>query len=121
MAKYGMSMCVLGMAEELKSDGIAVNALWPRTGILAPPSICLIHYHLVHYVPQMCRVEPYSDIIYLWPLPRGCPLFVCIIPLHALSVRSCLVPRLSSTCEKLLHVMTIEPTYFREFKGHHMQ
>lgn len=33
MAKYGMSMCVLGMAEEFKSDGIAVNALWPRTGI----------------------------------------------------------------------------------------
>ncbi|MBK8258624.1 MAG: NAD(P)-dependent oxidoreductase [Polyangiaceae bacterium] len=33
MAKYGMSMCVLGMAEELKSDGIAVNALWPRTVI----------------------------------------------------------------------------------------
>ena len=33
MAKYGMSMCVLGMAEELKEDGIAVNALWPRTGI----------------------------------------------------------------------------------------
>jgi citronellol/citronellal dehydrogenase len=33
MAKFGMSMCVLGMAEELKSDGIAVNALWPRTGI----------------------------------------------------------------------------------------
>jgi citronellol/citronellal dehydrogenase len=34
MAKYGMSMCVLGMAEELKGDGIAVNALWPRTVIL---------------------------------------------------------------------------------------
>jgi citronellol/citronellal dehydrogenase len=33
MAKYGMSMCVLGMAEELRSDGIAVNALWPRTVI----------------------------------------------------------------------------------------
>ena len=32
MAKYGMSMCVLGMAEEFKSDGIAVNALWPKTG-----------------------------------------------------------------------------------------
>ena len=32
MAKYGMSMCVLGMAEEFKDDGIAVNALWPRTG-----------------------------------------------------------------------------------------
>ena len=33
MAKYGMSMCVLGMAEEFKLDGIAVNALWPRTAI----------------------------------------------------------------------------------------
>jgi citronellol/citronellal dehydrogenase len=33
MAKYGMSMCVLGMAEELRADGIAVNALWPRTVI----------------------------------------------------------------------------------------
>ena len=33
MSKYGMSMCVLGMAEEFKKDGIAVNALWPRTAI----------------------------------------------------------------------------------------
>ena len=33
MAKYGMSMCVLGMAEEFKRDGIAFNALWPRTAI----------------------------------------------------------------------------------------
>jgi citronellol/citronellal dehydrogenase len=33
MAKFGMSMCVLGMAEEFKKDGIAVNALWPRTVI----------------------------------------------------------------------------------------
>jgi citronellol/citronellal dehydrogenase len=33
MAKYGMSMCVLGMAEEFRKDGIAVNALWPRTVI----------------------------------------------------------------------------------------
>lgn len=33
MAKYGMSMCVLGMAEEFKSQGVAVNALWPQTAI----------------------------------------------------------------------------------------
>ncbi|MCB9753085.1 MAG: NAD(P)-dependent oxidoreductase [Myxococcales bacterium] len=33
MAKYGMSMCVLGMAGEFKADGVAVNALWPRTTI----------------------------------------------------------------------------------------
>lgn len=33
MAKYGMSMCVLGLAEEFKRDGVSVNALWPRTAI----------------------------------------------------------------------------------------
>ena len=33
MAKYGMSMCVLGMAGEFRAAGVAVNALWPRTVI----------------------------------------------------------------------------------------
>jgi citronellol/citronellal dehydrogenase len=33
MAKYTMSMCVLGMAAEFKEQGVAVNALWPRTAI----------------------------------------------------------------------------------------
>ena len=33
MAKYGMSLCVLGMAEEFRAQGVAVNALWPRTAI----------------------------------------------------------------------------------------
>ncbi len=33
MAKFNMSMCVLGMAEEFRNDGIAFNALWPRTAI----------------------------------------------------------------------------------------
>ncbi len=33
MAKYGMSLCVLGMSEELRDRGVAVNALWPRTVI----------------------------------------------------------------------------------------
>jgi citronellol/citronellal dehydrogenase len=33
MAKYGMSQVVLGMAEEFRTDGVAFNALWPRTGI----------------------------------------------------------------------------------------
>jgi len=31
MAKYGMSLCALAMAEELREDGIASNTLWPRT------------------------------------------------------------------------------------------
>jgi citronellol/citronellal dehydrogenase len=33
IAKYGMSMCTLGMAEEFRGDGVAFNALWPRTMI----------------------------------------------------------------------------------------
>jgi citronellol/citronellal dehydrogenase len=33
MAKYNMSMCALGMAEEFRDEGIAFNCLWPRTGI----------------------------------------------------------------------------------------
>jgi len=33
MAKYGMSMVVLGLSEELRKDNVAVNGLWPRTGI----------------------------------------------------------------------------------------
>jgi citronellol/citronellal dehydrogenase len=33
LSKYGMSLCVMGMAEELKERGVAVNALWPRTVI----------------------------------------------------------------------------------------
>ncbi|HEY5807048.1 MAG TPA: NAD(P)-dependent oxidoreductase [Povalibacter sp.] len=41
MAKYGMSLCVLGMAEEFKSAGIGVNALWPRT-VIATAALNLI-------------------------------------------------------------------------------
>lgn len=33
ISKYGMSLCVLGMAEEFREAGVAVNALWPRTAI----------------------------------------------------------------------------------------
>ena len=41
IAKYGMSQCVLGMAEEFRADGIAVNALWPRT-IIATAALQVI-------------------------------------------------------------------------------
>jgi len=41
IAKYGMSLCVLGMAEEFRSAGIAVNALWPRT-IIATAALRVI-------------------------------------------------------------------------------
>jgi citronellol/citronellal dehydrogenase len=42
IAKYGMSLCVLGMAEELKDEGIAVNALWPRTTIATAAVVNLL-------------------------------------------------------------------------------
>ncbi len=41
IAKYGMSMCVLGMAEEFKADGIGINALWPRT-VIATAALALV-------------------------------------------------------------------------------
>ena len=41
MAKYGMSMCVLGMAAEFRDAGVAVNALWPRT-VIATAAIAMI-------------------------------------------------------------------------------
>jgi len=41
IAKYGMSLCVLGMAEEFRKDGIAVNALWPRT-VIATAALAMI-------------------------------------------------------------------------------
>ena len=41
IAKYGMSMCVLGMAEEFRESGVAVNALWPRT-LIATSALAMI-------------------------------------------------------------------------------
>jgi citronellol/citronellal dehydrogenase len=41
LAKFGMSLCVLGLAGELRSQGIAVNALWPRT-IIATSALRLL-------------------------------------------------------------------------------
>jgi citronellol/citronellal dehydrogenase len=51
MAKYAMSMCVLGMAEEFREDGIAFNALWPRT-VIDTAAISILD-NLVK--PENCR------------------------------------------------------------------
>jgi citronellol/citronellal dehydrogenase len=50
IAKYGMSLCVLGMSAELASSGIAVNALWPRT-VIATAAIAMID----GVKPEHCR------------------------------------------------------------------
>jgi citronellol/citronellal dehydrogenase len=52
MAKYGMSQCVLGLAEELRPKGIAVNALWPRT-IIATAAV----QNLLGGEPAMARAR----------------------------------------------------------------
>lgn len=49
ISKYGMSMCTLGMAEEFKEEGIAVNSLWPKTLIATAAvanNISKIIYHM---------------------------------------------------------------------------
>ena len=53
MSKYGMSMCVLGMAEEFRDDGIGVNALWPRT-VIATAAINMLDGMVK---PENCRTE----------------------------------------------------------------
>ncbi|MEM1411177.1 MAG: NAD(P)-dependent oxidoreductase [Pseudomonadota bacterium] len=53
MSKYGMSMCVLGMSEEFRPLGIAVNALWPRT-VIATAAINMLD-GMVN--PENCRNE----------------------------------------------------------------
>ncbi|HZR67530.1 MAG TPA: NAD(P)-dependent oxidoreductase [Burkholderiales bacterium] len=62
MAKYGMSMCVLGMAEEFRGDGVAVNALWPRT-VIQTAAIAMLG-GLVK--PENCRrPEIVADAAYI--------------------------------------------------------
>ena len=58
MAKYGMSMCVLGMAEEFRGNGIAFNALWPRT-VIATAALNMLEGAVK---PENCRnVEIMAD------------------------------------------------------------
>ena len=51
IAKYGMSLCVLGLAEELRPRGIAVNALWPRT-VIATAALAMLGGAVK---PENCR------------------------------------------------------------------
>ena len=56
MSKYGMSMCTLGMAEELRPDGIAVNSLWPRTTIATAAVE-------VHFPAEILRASRHAAIM----------------------------------------------------------
>ena len=56
MSKYGMSMCTLGMSEELRPLGIAVNSLWPRTTI-ATAAIA------VHFPEEVSKASRHPAIV----------------------------------------------------------
>jgi len=56
MSKYGMSMCTLGMAQELKGEGIAVNSLWPRTTIATAAVE-------VHFPEAIFKASRHADIM----------------------------------------------------------
>jgi citronellol/citronellal dehydrogenase len=63
MAKYGMTLCALGIAEELRADGIASNTLWPRT-MVATAAV----QNLLGGAEAMARArkpEVYSDAAYV--------------------------------------------------------
>lgn len=53
MSKYGMSMCTLGMAEEFREEGVAVNSLWPRT-VIATSALNVLDGMVK---PENCRTE----------------------------------------------------------------
>lgn len=51
LSKFGMSLCALGMAEEFRPDGIAVNTLWPRT-VIATAALAMLGGRVR---PEQCR------------------------------------------------------------------
>lgn len=55
-SKFGMSMCTLGMAEEFKDKGVAVNSLWPRTTI----DTAAVR---VNFPPQILQASRTVDIV----------------------------------------------------------
>ncbi|QOC22821.1 NAD(P)-dependent oxidoreductase [Wenzhouxiangella sp. AB-CW3] len=66
MAKYGMSMCVLGMSEEFRDRGIAVNALWPRT-VIATAALAMLGGEVN---PENCRKPEIMADAAHWVLTR---------------------------------------------------
>lgn len=57
MSKYGMSLCVLGMAAEFAEDGIAVNALWPKTVIATAALMAILKDpQVIESTTKHCRL-----------------------------------------------------------------
>ena len=94
IAKFGMSMCVLGMAGELKECGIAVNALWPLTTIataavqVSPVLVALLSFSTSPLaVPARFSRSPRARAA---PGSLRPPLHSLLLPLYALPIlRTC--------------------------------
>src|SRR6201982_3595254 len=63
MAKFGMTLCALGMAEELRADGIASNTLWPRTLVATAAVQTLLGGD--EAMARARRPEVYADAAYV--------------------------------------------------------
>jgi len=72
MAKYGMSLCVLGMAEEFRKDGIGVNALWPLTAIDTAAVRNLLGGDAVAKMSRLPSIMADAAHAVLSRDPRGC-------------------------------------------------
>jgi citronellol/citronellal dehydrogenase len=71
MAKYGMSMCVLGMSEELRDRGVAVNALWPRT-VIATAALNLLGGEALAVHGRTPQIVADAAVVILEREARGC-------------------------------------------------
>ncbi|XP_055586577.1 hydroxysteroid dehydrogenase-like protein 2 [Uranotaenia lowii] len=74
IAKTGMSMCVLGMAEEFRKDGIAANALWPATSVLTAAVEMLFGdgVEQVSRKPEVMADAAYAIVAIVTRDPRSC-------------------------------------------------
>jgi citronellol/citronellal dehydrogenase len=61
IAKYGMSMCTLGMAAEFRAQGVAVNSLWPRTTI----ATAAVETYFPHALAASRKPEIMADAAYI--------------------------------------------------------
>lgn len=71
IAKYGMSMCVLGMAEEYRKDGIAANALWPAM-LVHTAAVDMIHGSGAESVSRKPEIMADAAYAILCKDPRSC-------------------------------------------------
>jgi citronellol/citronellal dehydrogenase len=72
IAKFGMSLCVLGMAAEFRDAGIGINALWPRTAIATAAVQNLLGGDAIMHGSRMPEIMADAAHVILTRPSRGC-------------------------------------------------